>query len=222
MKNIQYLRFFKKVQVVARECFEIYVRVLYLEPLKLRTYHGKIRISRYGKFLSFLLQWLSLSELITFDRGNQFYQTLLIWGQESELSNLIVIINAEKHQTRKKIKTVKNCQGWPKSFSDCTGLSENIIFECLTRFDPLFLPMTLPDRNLNVLVMDYGSIMPRTEVEQKRLRDMSFDLSVRCWCGDWHQLLPDLGFSWLYTDPCVIRLEYSVHTWNEPEITLNT
>jgi hypothetical protein len=46
----------------------------------------------------------SLSELITFDTDKQFDQTLLIWGQESELSNLIVSINAEKHQTRKKVK----------------------------------------------------------------------------------------------------------------------
>jgi hypothetical protein len=46
----------------------------------------------------------SLSKLITFDTGNQFDKTLLILGQESELSNLIVIIIAEKHQIRKKVK----------------------------------------------------------------------------------------------------------------------
>jgi hypothetical protein len=36
--------------------------------------------------------------------------------------------------------------------------------------------MTLPDLNLNSLVMDYSC--PEMEVEQKCLRDMSFDLGV--------------------------------------------
>jgi hypothetical protein len=42
---------------------------------------------------------------MTFEPVNQSDQTLLIWGQqEIELSNLIILINAEKHQTRKKVK----------------------------------------------------------------------------------------------------------------------
>jgi hypothetical protein len=64
-------------------------------------------------------------------------------GQERELSNLIVISYAEKHQTRKK---VKNDQKLPRTaeilqsyFYDSTGLSEFITFECLTQFDSLIL-----------------------------------------------------------------------------------
>jgi hypothetical protein len=81
------------------------------------------------------------------------------WGQESELSNLIDISYAEKHQTRKK---VKNGQKLPRTaeilqahFYDCTGLSEVITFECLTRFDSLFLLyMTVLDLYLDILTLD--------------------------------------------------------------------
>jgi hypothetical protein len=71
------------------------------EPLKLWIYHDIIRIFKYGRFLPFLLQWLyfplKAHNFWHSSTGNQFDYTLLIWGQESELSNLIVIINAEKY-----------------------------------------------------------------------------------------------------------------------------
>jgi hypothetical protein len=77
--------------------------------LKLRTYHGKIRISKYGRFLPFLVQWLYFPL-----EAHNFWHRQPIWLNSFDirsgewLSNLIVIINAEKHQTRKK------CQKRPK------------------------------------------------------------------------------------------------------------
>jgi hypothetical protein len=39
-----------------KEVMESVESVIEQEPLKLRTYHGKIRISKYGRVLSFLIQ----------------------------------------------------------------------------------------------------------------------------------------------------------------------
>jgi hypothetical protein len=62
-------------------------------------------------------------------------------------------------------------------FYDCTGLSEVITFECLTRFDSLFL-MTLFDLYLDIFYWIRAPSCPQPELEQNRLSDMSFALGV--------------------------------------------
>jgi hypothetical protein len=72
-----------------------------------------------------LATFTSMTELTTFETVNQFDQACLIWGQESDLSNIFIIIYTENHQTRKK---VKNGQKLPKTaeilyvfFNVCSG-----------------------------------------------------------------------------------------------------
>jgi hypothetical protein len=100
----------------------------------------------------------SLSELITFETVNQFHQAFLIWGQESDLSNLFIIINTEKRQTRKKVKNGQKLTNTAEIlyvyFNDCTGPVKGHNFCTTHSIWPLVFAMTLPNRYLHILVMD--------------------------------------------------------------------
>jgi hypothetical protein len=153
------------------------------EPLNARTYHGKIRISIDGWFWPLLLQWLYFPL-----RPYNFWNSQPIWPSFFDMRSgewsLQLIYNHKYWETfntkkgQKRPKIAKDGQNLVRLLQWLYWPVKGHNFWMITRFDPLFLLWPYQTDILTFYSWIIALSRIQRELEQNRLRDMSFDLGV--------------------------------------------